>query len=119
MREQSDGGGQANQPTLTIAPQGKHQQRRPDQIELFLHRQRPQRADGHADVEGQRQVLEVAETGQDGIPDDSLGPVTEDVGGQFDGRVHTQQGDQCRHQPEGPVRIEAAVTDLTVPFDIA
>ncbi len=60
----------------------------------------------------------MAKTGENGVPDDSLGPVAEDVGGQFDDRVHAQEGDQCRHQPEGPVRVEAAVANFSVSFDI-
>ncbi len=114
-----DGGGPAHQPALTAFSQGQHQQRRPDQVELFLHCQGPQGPDGHADIEGQREVLEVAEPGQQCVSDDSLGPVAEDVCHEFDAGIDAQESDEGREEPEGPVGVEPAVAHLAVPFDIA
>jgi len=78
----------------------------------------PCRPDGHAHIERQRQVFQVAETGKERIADDSLGPVPEDVSGQLHDGVDAQERDEGRQQAEGPVRVKAAVADFAVPLDV-
>ncbi|MCY1235573.1 hypothetical protein D9M72_481950 [compost metagenome] len=86
----------ADQLSLAVPPQRKHQQCRPDQVKLFLHRQRPERSDCHAHVKRQRQVFQVAETGEEGIADDALRSIPQDISCQFNDGVDAKEGDERR-----------------------